>query len=535
MKQSVVLLFVLIAFGGILFFSNVGGWDLWNPDEPRYAQIAKEMLQGEGWIIPHLNSEVYTDKPPLFFWLIASASKGLGELNETAARLPSAVFALFTIILTLFLGKRLFSEKVGFFAALILATNGEFFWLARRASIDVTLTFFTTSAIFLFFIGFREQKSKRLFYTMAYCAMAVGVLTKLQVGVIVPFLVVSGYFILQRESRFFKDLSHIPGMALFTLIIGGWLYGAYLSGGVDYLWGLLYHKTASTFFDTTSHPRPLYYYFVNFPGDFLLWSVFLPSALIYGFSSKVNRKGFFFVFFWFLIIFIFFSLAKAKRELYLLPLYPAASLMVGYLWGEFSTDAERKMGKLIAIPLSLLSGVLVSMAVGLPIAASWKGSVYLEHPWEISLISSLILGGGGALCYVSYYYRRRILPFYVMVAMTLASGLFATMRIFPEIDSYKSARPLSQTIISVMRPPDQLAIYRFEGAEFNYYTGINPIRKVYDKEELQGFLSSHQRVFCILQEKHYAKLEKDIAPQSFIIIRGKVGHRPLVVISNREI
>ena len=535
MKRSIVLVFVLIAFGGILFFTNLGGWDLWHPDEPRYAQIAKEMLQGGRWIIPHLNSEVYTDKPPLFFWLIAAASKGVGELNETAARLPSAVFALFTIMLTFFLGKRLFSEEGGFFAALILATNGEFFWLARRASIDVTLTFFTTSAIFLFFIGFREQKSKQLFYVMAYCAMAVGVLTKLQVGVIVPFLVVTGYFILQREARFFKDLSHLPGLVLFTIILGGWLYWAYLSGGVDYLWGLLYHKTASTFFDTTSHPRPLYYYFVNFPADFLPWSVFLPSALIYGFSSKSNRRGFIFVFFWFLIIFIFFSLAKAKRELYLLPLYPAASLMVGYLWDEFSTDAERKMGKLIAIPLSVLTGVLVLIAVSLPIAAWWKGSVYLEHPWEISLISGLILGAGGALCYVSYYYHRRDLPFYVMVAVTFAFGLYATMRIFPEIDKYKSARPFSQSIISVMRPPDQLAIYRFEGAEFNYYTGINPIKKVYDKEELKTFLASHQRVFCILKEKHYAKLEKDIAPQSSIIIRGKVGHRPLVLISNREI
>jgi hypothetical protein len=86
-----------------------------------------------------------------------------------------------------------------------------------------------------------------------------------------------------------------------------------------------------------------------------------------------------------------------------------------------------------------------------------------------------------------------------------------------------------------MRPPDQLAIYRFEGAEFNYYTGLNPIRKVYDKEELQGFLGSPQRVICILKEEHYAKLEKDIAPQKSIIFRGKVGHRPLVVISNREV
>ena len=95
-------LLILVAFGGLLFFSNIGGWDLWNPDEPRYAQIAREMLQGEGWIIPHLNSEVYYDKPPLFFWMIAGSAKLLREMNEAAARLPSAFFGLLTLILTFF-------------------------------------------------------------------------------------------------------------------------------------------------------------------------------------------------------------------------------------------------------------------------------------------------------------------------------------------------------------------------------------------------------------------------------------------------
>jgi 4-amino-4-deoxy-L-arabinose transferase-like glycosyltransferase len=533
MKRSILLLLILLAFGGILFFYNLGGWDLWNPDEPRYAQIAKEMLQGEGWIIPHLNSEVYLDKPPLFFWLIAFTAKAIGGMNEFAARFPSALFGLFTLLLLFFLGKRLFNEKVGFMAALILATTVEFLWLARRANIDATLTFFTTAAITLFYVGFYQQRGRWIIYLLAYLAMALGVFAKLQIGVIVPLLVVGGYFLMQREWRFFKDPSHIPGMSLFVAFIGGWIALAYLSGGQDYLWELLYQKTASTFFETASHHRPLYYYLVTFPGNFVPWIIFLPSALIYGLSAKGRKKEFIFIFFWFVAIFAFFSLAKAKRELYLLPLYPAASLMVGYLLAKVPLGAEGAEKRIVSFPLFALIIALALAAISLPIVAALKGSFYLEHPWEIGLITALIAGGGGFLAFLGHRYRRRDLPFYIIVAVVFALNLYGATRIFPEINRYKSARPLSQAIVSAMRPGDQLGVYQMEGANFNYYTGYNQMRWLEKEQDLRQFLRSPQRVLCIMRERHYKLVEKDPTLSVSVIATGQVGHKYLVVVSNR--
>jgi len=533
MKKSMLYLCVLTAFGGILLFYNLGGWDLWNPDEPRYAQVAKEMLQGEGWIIPHLNSEVYLDKPPLFFWLMAAAAQAIGGMNEFAARFPSALFGLLTLLLLFFLGKRLFGEKVGFLAALVLATNVEFLWLARRTNIDATLTFFTTAAITLLYVGFYQKQGRWILYLLAYGAMALGVLAKLQVGVIVPVLVVGGYFLMQREWRFFKDPAHIPGIALFVAFIGGWLALAYLSGGKEYLWGLLYQKTASTFFETASHARPLYYYLGEFPGNFVPWIIFFPSALIYGLSAKGRKKEFIFIFFWFVAIFAFFSLAKAKRELYLLPLYPAASLMVGYLLAQLPLGAEGAQRKLVAIPLFILIIALALTAISLPIVAALKGSFYLEHPWEIGLITAFIAGGGGFLAFLAHRYRRRDLPLYVIVATVFAVSLYGTTRIFPEINRYKSARPLSQAIVSAMKPGDQLGVYQMEGANFNYYTGYNQMRWLEKEQELRQFLRSPQRVLCIMRERHYNLLEKDPTLAVSVIATGQVGHRHLVVVSNR--
>jgi 4-amino-4-deoxy-L-arabinose transferase-like glycosyltransferase len=535
MKKSIVFLIILLAFGGILYFYNLGGWDLWNPDEPRYAQIAKEMLQGERWIIPHLNSEVYLDKPPLFFWLMAATATVIGGMNEFAARFPSALFGLLTLPLLFFLGKRLFSEKAGFLAALVLATTVEFLWLARRANIDATLTFFTTAAITLFYVGFYQQKGRWILYLMAYLGMALGVLTKLQIGVIVPVLVVGGYFLVQREMWFFKDPSHIPGIALFVAFVGGWLALAYLSGGEEYLWGLLYKKTASTFLETASHDRPLYYYLMNFPGNFMPWIVFFPSALIYGLSAKGRKKEFIFAFFWFVVIFVFFSLAKAKRELYLLPLYPAAALMVGYLLAELPLGAAGAEKRICSIPLIALIIALALMAISLPIVAALKGGFYLEHPWEIGLITALIAGGGGFLAFFAHHYRRRDLPFYIIIATVFALSLYGATRIFPEINRYKSARPLSQAIVSAMRPGDQLGVYQLEGADYNYYTGYNQMRRLEEEGDLKRFLRSPQRVLCIMREKQYKQLEQDPTLSIFVVAADQVGHRRLVVISNRQL
>jgi 4-amino-4-deoxy-L-arabinose transferase-like glycosyltransferase len=411
----------------------------------------------------------------------------------------------------------------------------EFLWLARRACLDTTLTFFTTAAITCFYVGFSRQRGRWVLYLLAYLAMALGVLTKLQIGVIVPVLVVGGYFLVRRELGFFKDPSHIPGIALFTALIGGWLALAYLSGGQEYLWGLLYKKTASTFLETVSHERPFYYYLMNFPGDFVPWIIFLPSALIYGLSAKGRKKEFIFVLFWFAAIFIFFSIAEAKRELYLLPLYPAASLMMGYLLAELPLGAEGADRRISSIPFMILTIALALTAISLPIVTALKGSFYLEHPGEIGLITALIVGGGAFLAFLAHHYRRRDLPLYIIVATIFALTLYGAHRIFPEINRYKSARPLSQAIVSAMRPGDQLGIYQLEGANFIYYTGYNQMRWLEEEGKLKEFLHSSQRVLCIMRESHYKLLQQDPTLVISVVATGQVGSKHLVVISNRQL
>jgi 4-amino-4-deoxy-L-arabinose transferase-like glycosyltransferase len=516
-----------------LFFSYLGGWDLWNPDEPRYAQVAKEMLQGEGWLIPHLNNAVYYDKPPFLFWMIAGAAKVLGALNETAARLPSAFCGLLTLILVFFVGKRLFDEKAGFVAALVLATGGEFFWLVRRANLDITLTFCTTLAILFFFVGFQQKGRRYLYYLIAYGAMALGFFTKLYPALIVPFFAVGGYFFWQRKFKFFVDPAHLPGMALFAAAIGGWLYLAYLKGGSDYLLGLLFQKTASTFFVTYGHREPFFYYFWNFPADFLPWVLFLPSAIIYGLKVK-EKKEIVFLLLWSALVFLFFSLAQAKRELYILPIYPAVALIIGRFWAD---QGSKKGGdpRLLSWPLFLLLAILFIGGIAAPFVAPLFGQRYLSNALELGLVTAVVFAGGSLVAFFSYRSNKKALIFFIIVAMMFAYGLYGAFRVFPEINRYKSARPLAQEVIRMMGPGDQLGVFEIEGGDYNYYTGYNRIIRFKEAEPLKVFLRSPGRVFCIMFERAYNTLrQQDPTLPMYVTAQGaaKPGRR-LVVISNR--
>src|SRR4030042_4017626 len=139
--QEWVQILFLLGFCFFFYLLNLGQWDLWNPDEPRYAQVAREMVNGGEWILMHFNGKVYGDKPPLFFWFIALSSFLWQGFNSFSVRFPSALFGTLTVLLTFLIGKYLYSSRTGFLSGLIIATSVQFAFLSTRANIDTTLTF----------------------------------------------------------------------------------------------------------------------------------------------------------------------------------------------------------------------------------------------------------------------------------------------------------------------------------------------------------------------------------------------------------
>jgi hypothetical protein len=169
------------------------------------------------------------------------------------------------------------------------------------------------------------------------------------------------------------------------------------------------------------------------------------------------------------------------------------------------------------------------------VAAPWVISARFPAYFPYSLPVAFLLVGGSLALFVSYRFKRHGIVFFVIVAM-MAGGFFYTLRVaFPLVNPYKSARFICQEITSRIQPGEKFAIYGdFEPGPFNFYTGIVPIPVLSEEEDLFNFLSSPERVFCLLRSRDFLRFQlRGGRLEVQLIARRGVGGDDFVVISNR--
>jgi 4-amino-4-deoxy-L-arabinose transferase-like glycosyltransferase len=494
------------------------------------------MVNGGDWMIMHFNGKVYPDKPPLFFWAIALSSFLWKGFHSFSVRFPSALFGTLSVLLTFFLGKRLYSARTGFFSALILATSLEFAYFAVRANIDATLTFFTTASIFCFADWyFREGELKRTLSIYGfYFSIALATLTKGPVGFILPLLVSLIYLVWQRDWRSMKQMRLVTGMVLFLGVVLAWYLPALVKGGESYLRATLLQHTVERYATGWSHAKPFYYYALRIPVDFLPWSVFLVAATLYGFSAETTkeRNRFNFLFVWGVVIFVFLSFSKGKRGLYLLPVYPGLSLVVGKLWTDWIDRSAARLKKdwfSLAV-YGLAVGLVVAGAVA-PLYCLKRQPSYLTY----SLPGVILLIGAGIAMFFLYRSRYYKAVFFVLVGMMASVFFYTTSVIFPVANESESGRFLSQEVSARIQLEDELGVYRERTGMYNFYTGIVPITELRNEEELSRFLQSSGKVFCLAEAKALAALQtRGMMPTNVqVITQRRVGGDMIVLLSNQ--
>jgi 4-amino-4-deoxy-L-arabinose transferase-like glycosyltransferase len=533
--ESRIQVVFLLGLCFFLYFFNLNQWDLWNPDEPRYAQVAREMVERGDWIVMHFNERTYADKPPLFFWAVAFSSFLWQGFSSFAVRFPSALFATCTVLLTFLLGKRFYGNRAGFFSGLILATSLEFAYLSVRANIDATLTFFTTASLYCFILWYfhEERKRARLLIYGFYAAMALATLTKGPIGFILPLLVCLIYLSFQKDWKAMKEMRLVTGLMLFLGMVLAWYLPAVARGGPDYLRAtLLQHSVERFSTGWGGHAKPFYYYFLRMPVDFLPWSIFLPAAILHGFSSRLKeKKPFYFFLTWYVVIFIFFSLSKGKRGLYLLPLYPGLALLVGKVWSDFVNSS---LGSLKPQWMSWPCLGCAAAALVAGFAGPWIVWMKLPSYFYYSLPVSVVLVAGG-LSGLLLYRRRTWGIIFLLISGLTAAGFFYAFRVaFPLANPYRSGRFLSQEITSRIQPGEKVGIYGESMNSYSFYTGIVPIRELKDGEDLFRFLESRERVFCIVTEKWFEAFQRTgKMPKFELIARRLVRGDMVLLVSNR--
>lgn len=537
-KNLLVLLFVAAA----ILFINLGGWDLWNPDEPRYAQVAREMLKTGNYIVPHINTEVYPDKPPLFFWLIALCSKPFGDVSAATARFPSALAALGVLLLTFLMGRKLYNPAVGFFAALTLLSTTQFFWLALRANIDMTLTLWTTLAIYMLYCGYTREQGKNTCYLLAYLFMGLATITKGPVGFLIPIITMVLFLITQKQYRQIKEIRLIPGFLIILAITALWLVPACIGGGNEYTQNILFKQTFGRAVDSYSHKQPFYYYLINFPADFNPWTFFIPSTIIF-FWRKRRQGGPLNIalpLVWFAGTFIFFSFVSGKRNLYLLPLYPAAALLIARFWYDFIEAAKEQPAKLITIPLYILFGAVALGSLGFGAALALGNKTFLMKQFDIDLSNVtmypliIIFLAGGVMGLVLVKNKVRVfIPFALVIVIMLAGFSFSVVSFFPAINTFKSGKPFCDRIARIVKPTDKLVTFRFKPESFNYFMNRSPIPVIEEYNALKALIISPEKVYCLILAKYNEYAPEEDKKLVTVLNQCQIGHREYYLLVNK--
>ena len=540
-KRSSCIAAVLIAAATLpQFLLGLGDRNIWIPLEARYALVAREMLETGQWILPHLGGMVYADKPPLLFWSIALLSALGPGVTEWTARLPSALAAVGVCLMTWRLGVRCFSPATGLLAAFVLATSGGFFWSGRQALPDMLLTLWTTGAFWALWEWFTGQR-RRAAVAAGLC-MGFATLTKGPVGAVLPAL--CGLIYLIKTHGRSPQLNGGDALLCLGAFLGvtlAWFVPAVALGGLEYAQATLLHHSLERYVRAWEHTAPWYYYLGAFPAEFLPWTLFLPQALVArgSLGRTQGRDGRWFALCWLVTILGFFSISTGKRDIYILPAFPAAALLVGWNWSRWwRLTPEAVSLWAIRLPALLLAltlwgfAVVIWGSVGSLLAS--RNTLLLPASPELGLWGSLLLLVAGILLGMAAIAgQTRVMYVLIVVCTWLAMVMTVVWVYTPQfndrypIKSFTTeihARVARDRPLQLCGPMNDLAL-RFHLGRF--------IPELPQSIEVVPYLEQEGEAFCIIEADWYQQLGEITGRLLPILAHQEFGRSTLLLISNR--
>jgi len=525
-------LLLVLGMGLLLFFPGLGNHDLWNPNEPVFAEGAREMQERGTWLLPYVNGEVYLDKPILYFWALRVASLPWGSVTETSARLPSALPALATLLLVYLFGRRFFSERAGVLAAAVLATMPVFLWEARFAQMDPMLMLF----VLLSLLCFHRSRSTHTALWLAASGACAGlaVLTKGPVGLILPGAAALVVLALERDLRFLWRPAWLAGALAFLAVAVPWYLTLAFTGHGDWLHEFFLRQNAGRFLDPFDHARPFYYYGKRFLSDLFPWCLFLPLLLLdrpRDGQPEAERGAWRLMAVYAAVVLAFFSAAGAKRGVYILPMYPAYALLVGRFLDRFLAGAVS--GKLTRTACILLQVAAVALATQGLLAVFYVQPRYPEFLGSASWLAGITLGGAVVLLVLNAR-GRKAAALTTLMGTLVAIYLLASWVIMPQMDPYKSARPFSQRILAHAGQDAPLRSFRFWKwrSSYLFYTR-RLMPNMSSMEELEQFLAAPEQVYVLIRDHDLDDLTEDLQSPFHSLETAHIGAKIIHLYSNR--
>ena len=358
-RRTWTLLAIAIA---IAWFASLDVRKLQHPDEGRYAEIAREMVVTGDWVTPRLNGIKYFEKPPLQYWLTGAAFRAF-EVDEWTARLPGALAGFLTILIVGYVGSTIASKTAGAYAALAFAGCVWPFGMAHLVSLDALLTFWLTAALGAFLLAqhWRADAARsRRWMLVAWAATAGGVMTKGLIALVIPFATLAIHTLVTRDRTPWTRIEFMRGLALFLLLAAPWFVVVSVRNP-EFARFFFIHEHFERFLTTEHRRTGAWWYFLPLLAIGLLpWTGVFLWGIRRSWTEPVAAGSFAwprFCLIWCAFVLVFFSISGSKLPSYILPIFPAAALVLG-------VQLERMSSRTLAVFATIIASTTAAMWLG---------------------------------------------------------------------------------------------------------------------------------------------------------------------------
>jgi len=479
-------------------------------NESRRAQIVREMIQRSEWLIPHLQEEPILTKPPFFYWAAALFSRASG-VTERTVRMPSVIAGFGIMLLTMLLGRMLFSNRAAVLAAFVLLSTNFFIHQSRYAELDALLALFTTAAVYFFWKGYRSSSRAGVWYSLFYLMLGCGMMTKGPFALTFPLIPILGFLFIAKEHKILAQRRFLIPSVFFFMVVLPWP----LAVMVQYpeFYKLVLWETVIRAATGYVHQEPFYYYFAQLPREFFPWIFLLPCAAGVALSSRCRplRRELLFVLLWFLGNLVFLSLLKSKRDYYLFSVTPAAALLIGATWEPLWAWVQERIAHWMPIFRNLIVGggmicLVASALAGNPIAVNFPAIHFPEAPSLLFFVGLVILLPWCCRVLLPRRALNQLVLGTVVLYMLGAHYVYFTLTV-PILNAEDSGKTFYRTVALLVEPGAPVAFLKgYEIYTFSFYANRTVVT-LKDAAELPDYMNAPEKRYLVVTGKTYKQME----------------------------
>ncbi len=448
-STALLALFVVAA----LFPAAVAAWgrDYWRPDEPDYAQHAREMVKRGDFVVPYQNGVPFPEKPILTYWAVAATTPFTGgDVTPFGSRVPSLLGGMLLVLVAIRAAAWLGAPRDRWLAGAAVAVAPIAFWQAQFLQMDALFSGLLAAALLVQLRLENDPEPRPWLALGGHVLLGLAVLTKGPLAIAASVLVAGASVLATRSFRPVRVLFPVRAAVVVALVAAPWYVLSIHRFGWDYAYELLVRHNLVRFAAAWDHIHPFWYYAVEkIWADFFPWTLPALVAIVVlwkrgevaanpRLGSVLRALG---------IVFVFFSLSRSKQGKYLLFLYPFLAAVLALLVArlrEAEDEAALRATRVVRAILVFVAAVLVVAAVALfPVAARKAPADAGLVPWI-----AVPLGLGGVAALVLLARRRREIA---GVAFALVGGLWLAeaalgAKGLPALNDRKTARPLYERL-----------------------------------------------------------------------------------------